>query len=294
LLVCLSARFAVLLHAMKKNLVFLSVVVLSCMLFSCSREFNKVMKSSDVALKLEKAHEFYNKGQYEKAQPLFEEHLTMNKGIKNSEEVLFLYAYCFYYMKDYAMSSFYFRNFVTSYPSSKKAEEASFMMAKSYQMESPRYNLDQTNTFKAIEQYQTFVNRYPNSDRVKDANSAIDALREKLLKKAYENAYLYYKVKEYQAAAVALKALLKDYPGIDNPDRIHFYAVRSLKLFADNSANVKKLERYEAAAKEATLYREKYPNSNYIGQVNAIYEQSVQQIKLLENEQNTGKEKRRG
>jgi outer membrane protein assembly factor BamD len=279
---------------MNKNLIFLSVALLMIGLSSCSREFNKVMKSSDVALKLEKANEFYNKGQYEKAQPLFEEHLTMNRGIKNSEEVLFLYAYCFYYQKDYAMSSFYFRNFVTSYPASKKAEEAAFMMAKSFQMESPRYNLDQANTFKAIEQYQSFVNKYPNSDRVTEANQAIDALREKLLKKAYDNAYLYYKIKEYQAAAVALKALLKDYPGIDNPDRIHFFAVRSLILFADNSAPSKRLERYEAAAKEATLYREKYPNSNYIIQVNDIYEKSVQKIKQLEDEQNTGKEKRRG
>lgn len=273
------------------HLLFLLAVVSSGLL-SCGRDFNRVMKSTDAAFKLEKANEYYNKGQYEKAQPLFEEHLTLNRGIKNSEDVLFLYAYCYYYMKDYAMSSFYFRNFVTSYPASKKAEEATFMMAKSYQMESPRYNLDQVNTFKAIEQYQNFVNKFPKSDKVGEANEAIDALRAKLQKKAYESAYLYYKIKQYQAAAVSLKALLKDYPGIDNPDKIHLYAVRSLKLLADNSANVKRLERYEDAAKECTVFREKYAQSFYLKEVNDIYEKCLAQIKLLGNEQNVGKEKR--
>jgi outer membrane protein assembly factor BamD len=259
---------------------------------SCNREYNKVMKSSDIALKLEKANEYYNKGQYEKALPLFEEHLTLNKGIRNSEDVLFLYAYSHYYMKDYTMASFYFKNFTTSYPSSKRAEEASYMMARSFQMESPRYNLDQTNTLKAIELYQNFVNKYPKSERVNSANDAIDQLRAKLQKKAYENALLYYKIKEYQAASVALKALLKDFPGIDNPERIHLLVVRSMKLFADNSAGSKRQERYENAAKEIILFREKYPENPYTREINDLYDKIISQIKTLENEQIAGKEKR--
>lgn len=282
----------VLLQAMIKALRFLTFSFI-ILLSSCNMEYNKVMKSSDPALKLDKANEYYNKGQYEKALPLFEEHLTLNRGIKNSEEVLFLYAYTYYYMKDYTMASFYFRNFTNSYPTSKKAEEASFMMAKSFMMESPRYNLDQTNTFKAIEQYQAFVNKYPKSERVKDANDAIDQMRAKLEKKAYENALLYYKIREYQAASVALKALLKDYPSLDNPERIHLLAIRSMKLLADNSTQSKKLERYETAAKEITIFREKYPENPYTKEVNELYEKIISQIKLIENGQTAGKEKRR-
>jgi outer membrane protein assembly factor BamD len=281
----------VFLQAMKKTGLF---IVTCCTLLSvsCNREYNKVMKSSDIALKLDKANEYYNKGQYEKALPLFEEHLTLNKGIKNSEDVLFLYAYSHYYLKDYAMASFYFKNFCSSYPTSKRAEEASFMMAKSFQMESPRYNLDQSNTLKAIEQYQNFVNKYPKSERVSDANEAIDQLRAKLQKKAYENALLYYKIKQYQAASVALKALLKDYPGIDNPERIHLLAIRSMKLYADNSVGNKRLERYENAAKEIILFREKYPENPYTREINELYDKIISQIKSIENEQTAGKEKR--
>lgn len=277
-----------------KNRVFIPIIVLLLLgSAACNRGYNKVLKNPDPAFRLSKAHEYYNQGKYEKAQPLFEEHLTMNKGMKNSEEVLFLYAYCYYYMKDYTMGAFYFRNFTTSYPTSKRAEEATFMMAQCYQKESPRYNLEQSNTYKAIEQFQNFVNKYPNSDKVKDANQAIDGLRAKLQKKAYESAYLYYKIKQYQAAAVALKAVLKDNPGIDNQDKIQYYIVKSNKHFADLSTSSKKLERYEETAKECTVFREKYPNSAYAKEVNDIYNKTLDQIKIHQNSDSHGKEKRR-
>lgn len=268
----------------------LGFLLLSTM--ACNRSYNKVLKNPDPAFRLQKAHDYYNQGKYEKAQPLFEEHLTMNKGIKNSEEVLFLYAYCYYYMKDYTMGAFYFRNFTTSYPTSKRVEEAAFMMAKCYEMESPRYSLEQTNTYKAIEQYQNFASRFPNSDKINDANKAIDALRGKLQKKAYESAYLYYKIRQYQAASVALKALLKDYPDIEEKDKIQYFIVKSNKLFADNSTQSKKLERYESTAKECTEFKEKYSNSEYLKEVEDIYNKSLEQIKIHQKDHH-GKEKRR-
>ena len=152
---------------------------------------------------------------------------------------------------------------------------------------------DQTNTYKAIEQYQNFASRYPNSDKIKDTNEAIDKLRAKLQKKAYDNAYLYYKIRQYQAASVALKSLAKEYPDIEQQDRIQYFVVKSNKLYADNSAATKKLERYEQTAKECTVFRETYPNSTYVGEVNDIYKRTLDQIKIHQNSTHNGKEKRR-
>ena len=274
---------------MKNRSLLLVVSIIMLSTVACNRGYNKVLKNPDPKYRLDKAYEYYNQGKYEKAQPLFEEHLTLNKGIKNSEEVLFLYAYCYYYMKDYPLAAFYFRNFTTSYPRSEKVEEAAYMMAVCYEKESPRESLDQTNTQKAIQQYQSFANRYPNSVKIQDANEAIDRLRAKITSKAYKSAYLYYKIKEYKAAAVALKALLKDYPGIENQDKIQYYIVKSNKLYADNSTSSKKHERYEETAKECTLFREKYQNSSYLNEVNDIYLKSVQQLKIYKDYEHTGK-----
>ena len=278
---------------MKNWVIYPIVCVMLMSTLACNRSFNKVLKNPDPKYKLEKAYEYYNQGKYEKAQPLFEEHLTLNKGIKNSEEVLFLYAYCYYYMRDYTMAAFYFKNFISSYPSSKHTEEAAYMMAVCYEKESPRYSLDQTNTYKAIEQYQSFANRYPNSEKMTDVNAALDRLRDKLQKKAYESAYLYYKIRQYQAATVALKALLKDQPDIDNKDKIQYYVVKSSFLYAENSTSSKKLERYESTAKECTTFRESYPQSVYAKEVESIYQKALSQIKIYQNYEQSGKEKRR-
>lgn len=277
-----------------KNKAFLTILLVTLFIgAACNRSYNKVLKNPDPNYRLEMAHKYYNEGKYEKAQPLFEESLTLNRGVKNSEDVLFLYAYCFYYMRDYTMGAFYFRNFTKSYPRSSKVEEATYMIALCYEKESPRYSLEQTNTHRAIDQYQRFANRYPNSDKMSEVNEAIDRLRGKLLKKAYESAYLYYKIRQYQAASVALKALLKDYPDISDKDKVQYYVVKSNKLFADNSTTSKKLERYETTAKESTIFREKYADSPYIKEVEDIYQASIQEIEKYKKVVQNGKQKRR-
>lgn len=267
---------------------------LALLLTSCNFSYNKVLKSTDPAFKVAKAKEYYEQGKYEKAIPLFEEHLTLNKGIKNSEEILYLYADAHYKMKDFAMASFYFRNFVSSYPNSKRVEDAAFMIAKSFEEESPRYSLDQSNTQKAIDQYQLFINRYSKSNRVADANAAIDALRAKLHKKAYESAYLYYKIKQYQAASVSFKALLKDFPDIENRGKIQYYVIKSLQAYAEKSYDIKKSERFQETAKECALFLETYPDNAYKIEVEQIYKNVLEQIKSLEDGKTNSREEERG
>lgn len=274
----------------------IQVLVFSALLaVSCNISYNKVLKSTDPAYKLEKAKEYYADGKYEKALPLFEENLAMNKGLKNNEEVLYLYADAYFKMKDFTMAAFYFRNYTTSYPTGKRVEEAAYMVAKCYEQESPRFQLDQTNTTKAIEQYQLFINRYPKSSKVAEANTSIDVLRAKLHKKAYESAYLYYKIRQYQAASVSFKALLKDYPDIDDRAKVQLYVIKSLKAFADNSYHEKKLERYQDTAKECALFQENYPTSAYKSEVQEIYTTVLELIKSLQEngKTNSGKKERR-
>lgn len=280
---------------MKFRLKIPVLLLASVLAVSCNMSYNKVLKSTDPAFKLEKAKEYYTQGKYDKALPLFEENLALNKGLKNNEEVLYLYADAYYKLKDYTMAAFYFRNYTTSYPTGKRVEEAAYMVAKCYEQESPRYELDQTNTAKAIDQYQLFINRYPKSSKVAEANASIDGLRAKMHKKAYESAYLYYKIKQYQAAAVTFKALLKEYPDINDRAKVQLYVIKSLKAFADNSYHEKKLERYTDAAKECALFQENYPTSEYKAEVQEIYTSVLEQIKSLQEDgkTNSGKKERR-
>jgi outer membrane protein assembly factor BamD len=70
--------------------------------------------------------------------------------------------------------------------------------------------LDQENTLKAIESLQLFINLYPKSERVAEASKLIQNLRDKLEKKAFENAKLYfvtgaYDPSNYKSAIIAFK-----------------------------------------------------------------------------------------
>lgn len=51
---------------------------------------------------------------------------------------------------------------------------------------SPGYRLDQSNTEKAIDGFQLFVNTYPNSKRVEECNKLIDECRAKIEFKSFE------------------------------------------------------------------------------------------------------------
>ena len=97
---------------------------------------------------------------------------------------------------------------------------------------SPGTSLDQTNTSKAINELQLFINTFPNSTRVTDSNLLIDECRRKLEKKDYTAAKLYYDMDNYKAAATSFNDLLKKYPDSPIADEILYLSLYSLLSFS--------------------------------------------------------------
>lgn len=218
--------------------------------------------------------EWYNKGQYFKAIPVFEELMGLFKGEKSTEELYYYYCMANYKQGSYLMAAYHFKNYTVKHPYSKYAEEASFMHAESYKKQTLVYSLDQTETVNAIEAYQTFINSYPGSEKLPEANKNIDELRERLEKKALKAAELYFNTKNYRAAAVSFKNLLLDYPDIEGVKEIQFNIVKSYAKYADQSIATKQQERYEEAIKTAKNFRNRYPDSKYLEAVNKLNEES--------------------
>jgi outer membrane protein assembly factor BamD len=86
------------------------------------------------------------------------------------------------------------------------------MRAYTFYKQSPKAELDQTNTIKAMGMMQTFINTHPGSARIKDANEIIDFSRRKLETKDHKAAQLYYDIGQFRAAAVSFNTLLNTYP----------------------------------------------------------------------------------
>ncbi len=249
-------------------------------LFSCS-EYQKILKSSDYNFKYEKAVAYYNEGDYYRAQSLFDELVSIFKGTDKAEDVLYYYADCHYQQEDYVLGAYYFDNFAKTFPYSDKTEKASYLAAYCYYLNSPRSSLDQSDTYKAITAMQLFINKYPNSEYIDQANDIIDKLHHKLEEKSYNNAKLYFKLGDYQAATIALKNSIKDYPDSQYREELLYLIVKSSFLLAEMSIPSMQGERYQNTITEYYTFIDEYPDSQYSKEIEKMYTKSVNHIKNL-------------
>ena len=162
------------------------VVGAALSLGACS-EYQKVLKSDDTAAKYAAADSLYNVGKYKKALKLMEQIVPAYRGKPQAERLMFIYANTFYELEDYLLAGYQFERFETSFPQSDSVEVAAYKSAISYYELSPRYSLEQEDTYKALEKMQAYINKYPNSEYRLKTNEKVQELRIKLEKKDFEN-----------------------------------------------------------------------------------------------------------
>ncbi len=150
---------------------------------------------------------------------------------------------------------------------------------------SPEPALDQTETYKAINELQSFLNKFPASERKDTCNYIIDKLRTKLEVKAYNSAKLYYKMENYKSSSVAMDNFLKEFPNTKYKEEILYLIVKSDYLLAENSIKNKKMERFEKTIKSYRKFVANFPESKYIKEVKNFGENAEKQLQLIKNEE---------
>lgn len=264
-----------------KVLRFLGFVLLIALTTTgCKSKFEKLRESSDVARKYQEAIKLYNKKDYSKALTLFDDLVQRYRGRSEAEDLYYYYAYTNYKLKDYISARYHFKSFADTYPSSPKAEECRFMTAYCLYLDSPNYSLDQDNTYKAIEAFQLFINLYPQSERVAESSKLIESLRDKLETKSYANAKLFLDIGDYQAAVIAFRNSMKDFPDTKYAEEMEYLIIEAQYLYAKNSREIKQEDRYTEAIEEYERFAEKYPTSKYLKDATKLKENSVEGIEL--------------
>lgn len=228
---------------MKKIISLLLLVVL----FGSCSEFQKALKTDDVAIKFEMATKLYDSGKYNDAIRLIEQIAPAYRGKPQAEKLFYMFSQSYYKTKQYYLAAYQFESFVSGYPKSEKAEEAVFLGAKSFTFQSPVYSLDQADTYKGIDRLQSFIDSYPNSEYVPEANKLLQELNEKIEKKVYENAKGYHTILDYKSAMVALDNFISDFPGTQYKEDALFYRYDSAFQLAINSIPSKMEERLDVA-----------------------------------------------
>src|ERR1700741_2511948 len=127
----------------------LLIISITVLLAGC-HGINKILKNKDPEYKLRMAEKYYVKKKWNYAYQLFEDVVPYYKTTAQFEDIYYKMGYCTYNMKDYMNAENFFKTFIELFPNSTRAEEVDFMRAYCYYKQSPKPELDQTNTAKTI------------------------------------------------------------------------------------------------------------------------------------------------
>lgn len=257
------------------GLSFLFPVIFS---FSCT-QYEKLLKSDDYNLKYAKAFEYYNNGDYLRSANLFDQITPVFRGTKKADSVFFFQAMSYFKQQDYEISAHYFQMFYQTYGNSPFVENAAFNEAYCYYLSSPRPELDQASSYKALDAFQLFLIRYPEGSRKDECLKYILELREKIMQKSFLGAKTYFDLEDYKASLTALNTSLSDFPETKYREEMMYMIVKSSYLLAINSIEVKKPERFQEAIDDYYSFIAEFPESKYRKEVNRIYESSSQYLK---------------
>ncbi len=248
---------------------FISILLAALTLSSCN-EYQKALKNDEVSKKYAVSIKMYEAKKYSKAIRLFEQIVPLYRGKPQAENMFFMYSQSLYKTEQFYAAGYQFESFASSYPKSSKVEEASYLSAICYTEMSPNYSLDQVDTNKAIDKLQRFIDDFPNSTYLSDANSKIKILREKLEKKAFEVAKQYNTIADYKAALVALDNFLIDFPGTPFKEKALYYKFDSAYNLAINSVNSKMKERLDNAKIASAALLKFNANTEYKSKVDIM------------------------
>jgi outer membrane protein assembly factor BamD len=255
-------------------LFLLALTVTSC------GEYEKLLKSTDFELKKQKVYDYYDEGKYVKTVELLGQILPRFRATEDAEQLNWINAQSYYKLQDWMMAGTYYQNFADLYPMSTNAEEAAYMSALCDFNMSPRPELDQAYTRKAIENFTIFLKRYPMSSRSDDSKAKVKELQEKLVEKSYLSAKLYYDLKQYRAATVSLSNSLKEYPDTKYREELMFLKLDALYLYATLSVAAKQVERYQATLDEYYSFIEEFPEGRYSKDVRRIMQATAKFLKV--------------
>ena len=247
--------------------------------------FTKIQKSTDYDYKLRMAEKYYIKKDYNHAQQLYDDLFRVMKGTDHFEDIYYKYAYCAFNLKDYLNAENLFKGFAEAFPNSPKSEEMDFMRAFCFYKQSPKVELDQTNTTKSIGFMQAFISTHTGSERVKEATEIINKCRAKLEQKDFQNAELYYNLGSYKAAALTFNSLMNSYPESEKSDQYKLFVIKSNYQYATVSTEQKKLVRYEQVVTDCNDFIDRFPESKLKKQAQEYLDLSINTIKILKNEQ---------
>ena len=248
-------------------LVFTAVVALA----SCKSQYEMLLNSNDVDMKYKAALDYYDQGKYTKSAALFESLSVMADGMPKHDTIMYYWGLSNYMFKDYYTAETNFDKFIESYPRSPFTSDARYLRLDCLYRSTLRYELDQTPTYKAINAVSEYVLEFPENTHMQECRDMLLELNNRLDRKAYEAAKLYYKMEDYLASRIALRNVLKDdSDNVYREDILYYIAMSSYK-YAYLSVPEKRRERYLTFVDDYYNFIGEIPESHYRRELDNVY-----------------------
>ena len=249
----------------------IAAAVLAC---SCKSQYELLLNSNDIDAKYDAAFAYFNEGKYSKAASLFESLSMLTNGTERDDTVRSYWGLSNYKYKDYYTAETNFDQFIQSYPRSPFISDATYLRIDCLYRSTLRYELDQTPTYKAINAISQYILEHEDTEHMEVCRDMLVELNERLDRKAYEGAKLYYKMEDYLAARVAFKNVIKDdSENVYREDILYYIAMSSYK-YAHLSVPEKQKERYLAFVDDYYNFIGELPDSKYRKELDSVYQKA--------------------
>ena len=259
---------------MKLRTIVLTLAALAG-LAACKSQFETLMSSNDVDAKYKAAMDLFNEGKYLKAGQLFESMAILTDGTERDDTVLYYWGLSNYRYRDYYTAESNLTKFITKYPQSPFTEDARFLRLDCMYRSTLRWELDQTPTRNCLAGITEYVTEYPaDGPHLEACLEMIRDLKDRLDRKAFENARLYYKMEDYLAARVALRNVLKDNADNGYREDILYYTAMASYHYARMSVPAKQKDRYLTFVDDYLNFIGENPESKYRRELDAMYRRS--------------------
>ena len=137
-------------------------------------------------------------------------------------------------IESYLMAITEFQDFLAFYPLHSRSDYAQYQIGLVHYQQMRRAERDQTETRAAVTAFETFIERYPNSELMNEARTKLREARDRYSQSEFLVGRYYYRAEWYPGAIDRFKSILEDDPGFTLRDAVYFHLAESL-VKSDNT-----------------------------------------------------------
>lgn len=228
-----------------------------------------------------KGRALYEEGKYDAAVTYFQGVFSFGRTHQWAADAQLYLARTYRENKEYLLAANEYERFTKIYRSDPRLSEVNFEWAETYFFMSPPPALDQSDTKRAIQEFQLFLDRFPNDPLVDQAQEKIVELRTKLAEKQFATAKLYERRELFEASAISFEAVFDLYPDTPWAQPALVGAIKMYIAFSDQSIRSRQTERLQSAIKNYDRLTQIFEQSEHHEEAKAYYEDAKAKLQEL-------------